>query len=136
MKILNIVSKTSLVLPISAPLKNIANVSKRNGNALQCIFNALKMHCNGKTCFSLGNCSADENNGLADSRQPTVILLRLENPEYIQLTNQTPTTGQLRKCHTTFQLLEQFFYGKSLVRRNWLYQKRNKVVLSFHKISL
>ena len=33
---------------ISVPLKNIANVSKRNGNALQCIFNALKMHCNGK----------------------------------------------------------------------------------------
>ena len=34
---------------ISVPLENIANVSKRNGNALQCIFNALKMHCNGKT---------------------------------------------------------------------------------------
>ena len=33
---------------ISVPLKNIANVSKRNGNALQCIFNALKMHCNRK----------------------------------------------------------------------------------------
>ena len=30
-------------------LKNIANVSKRNGNALQRIFNAWKMHCNEKT---------------------------------------------------------------------------------------
>ena len=41
---------------ISVPLKNIANVSKRNGNALQCIFNALKMHYNEKnasTLFSL-----------------------------------------------------------------------------------
>ena len=33
---------------ISVPLKNIANVSKRNGNALQRIFNALKMHYNEK----------------------------------------------------------------------------------------
>ena len=32
---------------ISVPLKNIANVSKCDGNTLQCIFNA-KMHCNGK----------------------------------------------------------------------------------------
>ena len=34
---------------ISVPLKNIANVSKRNGNALQRIENALKMHYNEKT---------------------------------------------------------------------------------------
>jgi len=34
---------------ISVPLKNIVNVSKCNGNALQRIFNALKMHYNGKT---------------------------------------------------------------------------------------
>ena len=33
----------------SVPLKNIASVSKRNGNALQCIFKALQMHCNRKT---------------------------------------------------------------------------------------
>lgn len=34
---------------ISVLLKNIANVSKRNGNDLQCIFNMLKMYCNKKT---------------------------------------------------------------------------------------
>ena len=33
---------------ISVPLKNIANVSKRNGNALQNTLNALKMHRNEK----------------------------------------------------------------------------------------
>ena len=34
---------------ISVPLKNIANVSKRNRNALKCIFNGWRMHCNEKT---------------------------------------------------------------------------------------
>ena len=50
---------------ISVPLKNIANVSKCNENVLQHIFNALKLHYNGKTlqryfhytCFSqIGSC--------------------------------------------------------------------------------
>ena len=36
------------LLCISVPLKNIANISKRNESALQCVFNALKMHCNEK----------------------------------------------------------------------------------------
>ena len=38
---------------ISVPLKNIANVSKCNGHALQRIFNALKMHYNEKNASTL-----------------------------------------------------------------------------------
>ena len=38
---------------ILVPLRQIANVSKCNGNVLQHIFNALKMRCNATTLFSL-----------------------------------------------------------------------------------
>ena len=34
---------------IALPLKRTGNVSKQIGSALQCIFNALKMHFNEKT---------------------------------------------------------------------------------------